>query len=545
VIELGVLGPLTVRLDGVAVPLPATVRRLTAVLVAHANRAVPVAALVAALWPEKPPPEPRKVLQVYVYRLRKALGAGAVSFSAGGYALHATDVDALRFESLVASAVQLWRGGELDRADAVFGAALGLWRGEPCAGLPLFEVTRLRQRHAQALEQWFELRLELHRYDEVIDGLGALVAEHPFREHARALLMLALYRAGRQVEALRVFRDTRAVFVTQAGVEPGERLRRLHEDILRQRVSLAQVPWQVPAGVRDFVGRAAELSVLDGLVPALSGVPIAAVVGPAGVGKTALVVRWAHAVRDRFPDGQLHVDLRGFSGSPLRPEEVLGRLLDTLGVPARGDLAAVYRSAVAGRRLLVVLDNAFDTAQVLPLLPGAPGCCVVVTSRRTLVGLAVSHDATVVRVPVFTPAESRAFLAARRQDGVDAERCGHLPLALAIAATGPVVGASLDAFETGEHSLRTVLSWSYGALSSPAGRLFRVLGAGSPEFTVSSAAERAEVPVPIARRLVTELAHVHLVAEPSPGRFTIHPLVHQYATELGAVTTRHAWSRAG
>jgi hypothetical protein len=239
----------------------------------------------------------------------------------------------------------------------------------------------------------------------------------------------------------------------------------------------------------------------------------------------------------------LYVDLRGFSGVPLRPAEVLGRLLETVGVPARGDLAALYRSAVAGRRLLVVLDNAFDTAQVLPLLPGAPGCCVVVTSRRVLTGLAVSHDALPVRVQVFTPPESAAFMAARAPAVAGpaelAERCGHLPLALAMAASG------VPTFEAGEHSLRTVFSWSYGSVSAAAGRLLRVLGAGSPEFTVPSAAVRAAVPAALTSRLVAELAQVHLVDERPAGRFSVHPLVHQYAAELGAVTPRHTWSRAG
>jgi DNA-binding SARP family transcriptional activator len=542
VIEFGVLGPLTIRRDGVAVVLPATLRRLTAVLLTSGRRAVPVDVLVTALWPDEPPPEPRKVVQVYVYRLRRALGAEVVTYDQSGYTLHATAADATRFETFVADATL---AGASERASAMFARALELWRGSPyeglTAGAPLaHEVGRLREKHVLAQEQWFEVQLELRRYADAIDGLTALVAEHPFREHARALLMLALYRTGRQVEALAVFREARAVFAAQIGIEPGERLRRLHEDILRQHADLWPVPRQVPAGVRGFIGRAAQLAALDGLLArAADHVTIAVVTGPAGIGKTALAVQWAH--RTRFPDGQLYVDLRGFSrdGSPMSPKHALRGLLGALGVSARfGDLESLYRSTLAGRRLLVVLDNAYDTEQLRPLLPGAPGCFVVVTSRRQLPGLVVAHDASVVRLPVLTAAESRQLVAAR-MPGADpaltaslGERCGHLPLALAIVAARSqgVLPDSLDAFDLGQHSVRTALSWSCRVLSPLARQLLGLLG-GRPagEFTARTAVALAGV---LASAALTELVQLHLVEESAPGRFGMHPLVHLYAAEL-------------
>ena len=544
-LEFAVLGPLTINRDGVPVAVPATLRRLCAVLLAAGGRPVPTEVLVDALWPDEPPPEPRKVLQVYVYRLRRALGAAVVVRDGDGYALPAPVTDAARFTELVERAE-----ADEEHALSLLHRALALWRGTPYAGTPAGpvvarEAERLRQRSLIARERVLELQLADRRHAEVIAGAHELIAAAPFREEARALLMLALYRSGRRAEALEVFRDTRSLLVRQVGIEPGQRLRRLHEEMVVGDLP-ALVPSQVPPGVRGFVGRTEELARLDGLLDGAAGyVPIAVVTGAAGVGKSALAVRWAHRARRRFPDGQLYVDLGGFA-SPRTVESALRAVLGALGVPPQEDLAAQYRSAMAGRRMLVVLDDAVHAAQVRPLLPGVAGCAVLVTSRHWLSELAVEYDAEVLRLPVLAAAESRALLcgrvpalAAARADAL-ADRCGHLPLALAVTAAR--LAESLDAVtdpfdELDGHSLRTALSWSYSRLSAEAAHLFLRLGARSiAPFTPHVAAARADVPVHRAHFLVAELARVNLVAETEPGWFTMHPLVREYAAELATVS---------
>jgi tetratricopeptide (TPR) repeat protein len=331
------------------------------------------------------------------------------------------------------------------------------------------------------------------------------------------------------------------------------------------------VPGQLPRAVRGFVGRAAERLVLDSLV-GTAGDPAGSIVtitGSAGVGKTALAVHWAHLVADRFPDGQLHVNLRGFdpSASPMTPDDAVRGFLDALDIPAQRvpvDLAAqaaLYRSLLAGKRVLVVLDNARDAEQVRPLLPGAPGCLIVVTSRSQLPGLIAAEGAHPLVLDLLTPAEARQLLSRRLgPERVDAEPqaveaiitwCARLPLALTIvaarAATHPQfplaalaeelrqVSGGLDAFTDAEPAtdIRAVFSWSYHTLSAPAARLFRLLSLHpGPDVTAPAAASLAGVPTTQERRLLAELTRAHLVEEHTPGRYTFHDLLRAYATEL-------------
>jgi len=337
--------------------------------------------------------------------------------------------------------------------------------------------------------------------------------------------------------------------------------------------------------VRGFAGRAPELAMLDGILATTGDQPtavfIAAVAGTAGVGKTALAVHWAHRVADRFPDGQLYVNLRAFdpSGSAMTPAEAVRGFLDALGVPPQrvpatlDGQAALYRSLLAGRRILVVLDNARDAGQVRPLLPGTPGCLVLVTSRNQLTSLVAAEGAHPVPLDLLTAAEARQFLVRRLGPvRVDAEpepvdaiiaACARLPLALAIVAarsathTGATLAAvagqlrrlrgQLDAFDGGDDAtdLRAVFSWSYHTLGAPAARLFRLLSLHpGPEIGETAAASLAGVPPREARPLLAELTHAQLVAERVPGRYAFHDLLRAYATELALATESDADVRA-
>jgi tetratricopeptide (TPR) repeat protein len=332
------------------------------------------------------------------------------------------------------------------------------------------------------------------------------------------------------------------------------------------------VPAQLPTDVRGFTGRAGPLRVLDGLLAArrpAGPVVISAVSGMAGVGKTALAVHWAHRVADRFPDGQLYLDLRGFGPGPaLGPAEALRRLLATLAVPARripadpDAQAALYRSVLAGRRMLVLLDNARDEAQVRPLLPGSSGCLAVITSRNQLAGLVTAEGAYPVELDPLSPAEARDLLAARLGPGpVNAEPgavaeivagCGRLPLALAVvaarAAWRPDLGLGhladqlrasrdpLDLLGTAgdpHADVLAVFSWSYRALPRPAARLLRQLGLHpGPDLDAAAAASLAAVAVSRAGALLDTLVRANLVIEHRPGRYAMHDLLHAYAARL-------------
>src|SRR5215831_8073634 len=379
--EFGLLGPLAVRRGGVEVAvLPGKQRVVLAALLLKAGRVVAVDELTEALWGQGPPATARATTQGYVKRLRKSLGAdghGRITTWPGGYQISvaAGELDVTRCEALLRSAQAAARDGCWDRAAEQARGALGLWRGEPLADvaselLAVREVPRLAELRLQALEVRIGAGLHLGRCGEVVGELRQLAAAHPLRERFHGLLMLALYRDGRQGEALAAYQDARRVLIDELGTEPGTELRELHQRILTSDPALdlpgsgptrpdhpgpavpagpgptvpghpgpAVVPRELPAGIRHFTGRGGELKELTALLDQAGDetptVVISAIGGTAGVGKTALAVQWAHQVVERFPDGQLYVNLRGYgpAGAPAAPAEAIRGFLDALGVP--------------------------------------------------------------------------------------------------------------------------------------------------------------------------------------------------------------------
>jgi len=488
-IEFSLLGPLSVRCDGVSVPVPrAKERALLAALLLNAGRMVPAATLVEVLWGTEPPPSASASLQNHMMRLRRSLGGTVsrrISTRPGGYAISvaAGELDITRAEEQLRSGRAAIRDRLWERAAELSAVALGEWRGEPLSDvsselLALQEIPRLAEIRLQLWEMRAEAAVMLGRYPELVAELQRLAAAHPLREHLRALLMLALCRSGRQADAIACYQDIRHALADELGIEPGAELSSLYQRILVGDNMLARgtglivaeqapygpeprpavsVPQQLPGAVRGFTGRSAELEALTGLLdrsgaPGGGAIVISAIGGTAGVGKTALAVHWAHQVAGRFPDGQLYVNLRGFHslGTPMSPAEAIRGFLDSLGIaaeriPAGPDAqAGLYRSLMSGRRMLVVLDNAQDAEQVRPLLPGSSGCLTLVTSRSQLTGLVAAEGAHSLTLDLLTDAEAHELLALRlgearlcaepRAAAELIRLCACLPLALAIAA---------------------------------------------------------------------------------------------------------------
>ena len=483
--------------------------------------------------------------------------------------------------------------------------ALAMWRGRPLAdvaGIAWLEeqAERLELLRGQIDQALAEARLASGEHAEVVPDLERMVADHPLDERVHGQLMLALYRSGRQADALAAYQRLRHTLAEQLGIDPSQPLRDLETAILRQDASLSldvpaaaitvrpavapppapvltiPVPAQLPPAIARFAGRHAEVSSLNVILPLVvpdgsGGAPaavISAITGTAGVGKTTLALHWAYGVREHFPDGQLYVNLRGFdpAGPALDPGQALRAFLEALAVPsdrvpdgleARSGL---YRSLLSGKRVLVVLDNARDTEQVRPLLPGSPGCLALVTSRNQLTGLIAAEGAYPLSLDLLTVKEAHDLLARRLgPHRVAVERraaeniiasCARLPLALTIAAARAAArprfplaataaelresAAVLDPFDGGELAtdIRAVFACSYHALSDCAARLFRMLGLypGS-DISVAAAASLAGVPSGQARTLIAELTGAHLLAEHRPGRYTCHDLLRAYAAE--------------
>src|SRR5580658_7958962 len=424
-LEFSLLGTLLVSRDGAAVPVPAGRQRvLLAALLLGGGQVLQADELIEVLWGLQPPEAARASLRDYVKRLRTALGDSShtrIRTQPPGYAISvdADDLDVSRFEALLRAARVAMRAGAWEQAATRARAALSLWRGEPLAdveseALARREVPRLAELRLQALEVRMDAELRLGGHTEAIPELRRLVGVHPLREQLHALLMLALYRSGLQAEALAAYRDARQILVEELGAPPGIRLRELHQQMLSGDPVLAvpapappgdggtapAVPRVLPSAAQQFTGREDELAALTGLLDqagrrAPGTAVISAIGGTAGVGKTALAVHWAHQVASRFPDGQLYVNLHGFdpSGNPTAPTEATRGFLDALGVPPERipaspeAQAGLYRSLLADKRVLILLDNARDEQQVRPLLPASPGILVLVTSRSQLAGL--------------------------------------------------------------------------------------------------------------------------------------------------------------
>jgi DNA-binding SARP family transcriptional activator len=599
--EFCLLGPLLVRRGGVTLLVAAGKQRaVLAALLLSADRAVSLDELTEVLWGAAPPPSARVSVQNHVMRLRKALGdAARIRTHPHGYEIRLdhSELDVSRFEEHLGAARAAARDGSWGTAAERARAGLTLWRGEPLADvesdlLATRDVPRLGELRLQAVEMRIDADLHLGRHREVIGELRQLAGAHPLRERLHGLLMLALYRDSRPAEALAAFTRARQILVDELGTEPGAGLQQLHRQVLHGDPALdppAQVPGaaptrapsvprQLPATISGFAGRIAELEaltrMLDEFVADSPGtVVISAIGGTAGVGKTALALHWAHRVAGRFADGQLYVNLRGFepSGVAMPTAEAVRGFLDALGVPpdriplqAEGQ-AGLYRSLLADRAMLIVLDNARDEQQVRPLLPASPASLVIVTSRNQLGGLAAADRARLLTLDVLGQGEAVQMLTSRLGAGRAAAEpgaageiaalCGRLPLALAIAAARaqarpdfPLAALAaelrdragrLDALDAGDPaaSVRAVFSWSYRQLSAAAARMFRLLGLHpGPDISPAASASLAAVDEPEARHLLAELTRAHLVAEHVPGRYALHDLLRAYAADQARST---------
>jgi DNA-binding SARP family transcriptional activator len=562
-------------------------------LLVKAGRVVLVERLIDAVWEHDPPATADKQVRNTVGRLRHILAScglqAPIATVAGGYRLDASaiELDARLFESEVAGAEAAARAGDLAAAVRLLDQALARWRGPALAGLtagPLrAAATGWDEQRLAAQFARIDHRLALGEHPQVVAELAALVAEHPLRERPVALLMTALQRCGRRTEALAAYSALRSRLSVELGMDPDPDLQRLHQQILAAdlAVGVADAPVtaeapaaqnRLPPPVRHFAGRAEQLRILDGLLGeqsrAGSAVVISAIDGTAGIGKTALAVYWAHRVARCFPDGQLYVNLRGFdpSGAPMTVEDaVLGFLSAFQVEPERLPLGhearlGMYHKLLAGRRALLLLDNARDAEHVRPLLPRVPGCLAVVTSRRMLTGLAVAEGAHLITLGLLAPQEARDLLS-RRIGGkrISAEpaatdeiveSCARLPLALSIAAAHAVARpelplaqvaaqlrdtrSRLDALDTGDPAteVRAVLSWSYRHLAPAAARMFRLLGiAPAPDISPEAAASLAAVPSAGARRALIDLTRASLLSEGAPRRYAFHDLLRAYAAE--------------
>jgi DNA-binding SARP family transcriptional activator/tetratricopeptide (TPR) repeat protein len=584
---LGVLGPLDVRHGNAGIAVPAAKQRVVlSTLLVHANQAVSFDQLAEAVWGDVPPDGSRVTLRNYVKRLRQILGPTVgerIQTRDPGYQIDVDDseLDLLCFTKLFEAGGAAVRSGAWEQAEAALGEALDLWRGAPLADIPSDalrrdQVPRLEQLRLQVLEWQCEAQLHLGRHEDLVPQLGVLVAQQPLRERFHAQLMLAYYRCGRQADALGAYQDARRVLIDQLGVEPGPELRGMQQRILASDPMLAgptamPSPRQLPPAARYFAGRASELGELAGLLEATAaagrGVVISVIGGAAGVGKSALALHWAHQVAECFPDGQLYVNLRGFdpSGAPVTPEDAVRGFLDAFRLPAAAIPASpdaqvgLYRSLLAKRRMLIVLDNARHTEQVRPLLPGGPGCLVVVTSRSRLTGLVAAEGAHPITLDLLTDAEARDLLGRRLgADRLAAEPaavaslvrlCARLPLALSIAAAraatnsglplavlaAELAEAGLDALATDEDAtdIRAMFSWSCQNLSPTAAHTFRLLGVHpGPDISAAAAASMAGLPRPVARKALVELTAAQLIQESAGGRFAFHDLLRAYAAEL-------------
>ena len=591
----GVLGPVEILAAGGEYSLERSMRRaVLAFLLLHAGQVVSLDQLEDALWGGAPPASARAQMHSAVSRIRQVLReigcADQLVTRPGGYLLTVEpgQLDLGVFDAHIARARAAAGTGQLAGAATAFREALSLWRGPALGGAAAAFVAAARQgledRRLLAHEDLVDSELGRGRHADVVAELGELVHANPLRERLTEQLMLALYRCGRQAEALAAYHRLRTQLADQLGIDPGREVQDRHEAILRgdpaldlgTPVVVAQqhrtAPRELPADVYAFTGRDEAMAELDKILDTAGRGPavvISAVSGTAGVGKTALAVHWAHRVAGRFPDGQLYVNLRGFdpTGPAMRPEEALRGFLDAFAVspqriPSTLDAQrGMYRSLLADRRVLIVLDNALDANQVRPLLPGSSTTMVLVTSRNQLTGLVAAEGAHPVTVPLLSTVEARNLLTRRlgtervaaEPEAVDriVDACARLPLALAIVAARAVIRPDfplrvladelsatrtrLDAFSGGDPAtdLRALFSWSCDALSSAAFRLFRLLGLHpGPDVPAPAVASLAALPAADATALLTELTRAHLLVEQVPGRYGWHDLLHAYATEL-------------
>ncbi|MFF3112709.1 BTAD domain-containing putative transcriptional regulator [Kitasatospora sp. NPDC057904] len=594
-LRFAVLGPLRCWRDGAEVPLGSPQQQsMLLALLFRAGRHVSGAQLIDDLWGDEPPARATGVVRTYVHRLRRVLGAEALTSVGGGYllAVGSGGLDTVRCDELLAEGRARRADGRNADAAAALRGALALWRGEPMPGLPGPYAQRQRreweERRLAVLELCLEAEVEGGRCAESVAELAALVEEHPLRERLSELLMLALFRSGRQADALAAYRAADRRLRDELGVGAGPGLRDLHGRILASDETLSAttewvltetepaaptagadpastlVPAQLPASAADFTGRSAEAEALRAALREPGSVPVAAVAGMGGVGKTALAVHVAHGLAAEFPDGQLYLDLHGADGRPTRPEEALAAFLRSFGVvgdaiPAGlAERSARYRSLLAGRRVLVLLDNARDAEQVRPLLPGSAGCAVLVTSRTRLGAL---PNARFTELPVL-PAEDAVTLltrvvgaervAAEEQAAGELVRlCGQLPLAVRILAARLACRPSwtiarlleqltgdryrLDALRSGDLAVESSFRFGYDQLDDEQARAFRLLAVPEvPDLSPGAVAAVLDLPEPDAVELAESLVDCSMLESfASPDHYRYHDLLRAFARRAG------------
>jgi DNA-binding SARP family transcriptional activator/tetratricopeptide (TPR) repeat protein len=622
--RFSLLGPLVVADSAggrIAIAGP-RLRVLLAALLLHANIPVPADQLAEMVWDGSPPSAAVVTLRSYVKRLRRSVdpGAARIAASAPGYVIRVeqAELDIWEFEALCQDTRAALRAGEYADASAAAARALGLWRASPLLDVssevlrgefvPRLELLRL-----QVLEDGFDAGLQVGRHQELIPPLLEATAQHPLQERFHAQLMLALAGTGQRAQALHAFQQARRMLVDELGVEPGQELCDINRKILAgdaaQETSTADgiqpgeapvatgkvaltgstgvparptrnssepiIPRELPAAVAHFAGRAAELAGLTALLDQRAGqapeaLVVLAIGGTAGVGKTALAVHWAHQVAGRFPDGQLYMNLRGYDpDEPMTAADALARFLRALGVPGEDippdedERAAWYRTRLAGKRMLVVLDNAGTAGQVRPLLPGTPSCVVVVTSRDVLAGLVARDGAAPLDLDPLPLQDAVGLLRALTGERVDAdpgaaallaEQCCRLPLALRVAAElagtrGDVPLARLvdeladqqqrlsllDTDEDPRTAIRVVFSWSCRHLDTRAVSAFGLAGLHpGPDFSPHAVAALTGATLGESCGVLDLLARMHLIQQARSGRYGMHDLLRAYARELAA-----------
>ncbi|WIY00722.1 BTAD domain-containing putative transcriptional regulator [Amycolatopsis mongoliensis] len=603
--EFRVLGPFEVRVRDRTLELGGPrIRTLLALLVANADRVTAVSTMADALWDVDATPGTERTVRTYMSRVRRSLApvaavlgaADLIETRAAGYALRLSPafLDAREFERLVPAGRTALAAGDPVTASDRLSQALALWRGdayEDFAGTPalLAETRRLHGLRLGAVEDRVDADLATGAGEALIAELTALSEQHPGHERLWGQLMTALYRAGRQADALDAFTRARAVLVDQFGLDPSPRLTEIHRRVLdndsrlfpatgpvrlpaRPRTDAAEhapagaVRNDLPGDIADFAGRETELARLlaarAGIAhTAPTAVVIEAIDGMAGIGKTTLAIHAAHRLAEHYPGGRLFLDLHGHTSgqAPITPPAALDTLLRALGVPAdriphdQDARAALWRAELAGRSTLVVLDNAADAAQVRPLLPGSAGTLVLITSRRRLVDLEPAHILSLDVLPeadaiaLFTGIVADGRLTAEPESVRDVvELCGRLPLAIRIAAArlrsrpAWTVGHLADRLRqahrplaelsAGDRSVAAAFALSYRQLDAPRQRMFRLLGLNpGPDIDVPAAAALAAVAPGEAERLLESLVDDHLLEQPVTGRFRFHDLVRQHA----------------
>lgn len=621
-LHVQVLGPLVVSMADHQVKLgPPRQRALLGLLALQPRTTVRRETIIDALWGMDPPPTAVNLVQTYVSRLRYVFSKAAPGHDRGGilasggtsYSLQAgtDELDLLAFQDHVEQAQAALAAGKLAAARDRYASALDLWRDEPVADIGALHdhlaVLAVRQERLEAVLSYADICARLGEHSLAVRHLRQITASDPLHEPAHARLMTALAAYGEQAAALRVYAEMHDRLDRELGIHPSRELTDAHQRVLNQSVQPTTArpitaradakvvqrpavvgtvkvrPQQLPAPVPNFVGRLTEQQELTRLLDEAGRsrrAVISAIGGTAGIGKTALAVHWAHEKMAQFKDGLLYVNLCGFdpANAPMSPAQAIRGFLDAMGIPAEQiptglDVqAALYRSVLADKQVLVLLDNARDEKQVRPLLPGGMACMALITSRRRLPGL-VAEGAKPITLGMLDTMDAKTLLTDRigaervtaEDDAVDQiiAMCAGLPLGLSIlaarAALRPefTVGALatelrdtqnlLDSLETGDPAttIRAAFSCSYQDLSPDEARMFRLLGVHpGPDISTPAAASLAGVPVPVARKLLIGLTTASLISEVSPNRFALHDLLRAYAQELASQNDSHADQRA-